>query len=596
MGTLANETKYYWKIIARDSYGDITEGQVQSFYSGYIDPVKYTVALWHFDEDQGSLVEDETVYKNNGTITGETWTDGIIGNALYFDGSSSDRVVVQDSPSLDITGTFSINARIIPDYETGSNYRVIVDKFQYVGPDSKAYGYTFYINNDGKLRFTLYGGNDGNKNVQGTTPNIRDGNPHNVSCFWNGTHIGIYLDGVLEGTTACSFPPSPTSQNLGIGKRLSGHGITSSFKGVIDDIKISCNQKATLPNNPSPPDDSIDINIYPYLNWTCDDLEKDPITYDVYYGISNPPPKVISNQSDAFYNPETLEYGTPYYWQIIAWSDPYLPSIGDIWSFETIEPQNNPPYEPINLYPEDGAIDANINTDLSWTGGDPDPGDTVTYDIYFDESPTPTTLIAEDHPTESFDPGILEYDMIYYWKIISDDGQGHSTEGDIWKFSTEIIANDPPFEPEEPDPDSGIIDVSIDIDIYWTSGDPDPGDTVTYDIYLGTSNPPPLLETGWESESYDPVTLDHDEKYYWRIVANDDHDQSTDGPIWNFTTIRDNLQPYEASDPDPENGDLDININVDLSWTGGDPDPGDTVTYDIYLGTISPSPFTSPGI
>jgi len=64
------------------------------------------------------------------------------------------------------------------------------------------------------------------------------------------------------------------------------------------------------------------------------------ITYDVYFGLSSPPPKVASNQTDTSFNPGILEYNTTYYWQIIAWNDQGESAEGPIWSFttETIGP------------------------------------------------------------------------------------------------------------------------------------------------------------------------------------------------------------------------------------------------------------------
>ena len=54
---------------------------------------------------------------------------------------------------------------------------------------------------------------------------------------------------------------------------------------------------------------------------------------------------------------------------------------------------NDPPYEPSDPNPEDGAIDIGINTHLRWTGGDPDQGDKVTYDVYFGTTQTPLLVI-----------------------------------------------------------------------------------------------------------------------------------------------------------------------------------------------------------
>jgi len=147
--------------------------------------------------------------------------------------------------------------------------------------------------------------------------------------------------------------------------------------------------------------------------------------------------------------------------------------------------------------------------------------------------------------------------------------------------------NNPPYMPSDPDPEDGATSVDIDADLSWTGGDPDTGDTITYDIYFGTTSPPPMIVSNQSATSYDPRTLDYCTTYYWKIVAWDNHGASVSGPIWNFTT---NCEPYTPSNPDPEDGATSVDIDADLSWTGGDPDTGDTITYDIYFGTTSPPP------
>jgi hypothetical protein len=97
-------------------------------------------------------------------------------------------------------------------------------------------------------------------------------------------------------------------------------------------------------------------------------------------------------------------------------------------------------------------------------------------------------------------------------------------------------ANSPPYEPSNPSPPDGAIDQSINVDLSWSGGDPDPGNTVTYDIFFGDSSPPPLLVPGHHDTTYDPGTLDYDTQYFWRIVARDPQGEHTPGPEWDFTT------------------------------------------------------------
>ncbi|MCK4365732.1 MAG: hypothetical protein KAW45_06750, partial [Thermoplasmatales archaeon] len=119
------------------------------------------------------------------------------------------------------------------------------------------------------------------------------------------------------------------------------------------------------------------------------------------------------------------------------------------------EPEE-PPYEPSNPSPWDGQTGVDIDADLSWTGGDPDEGDTVVYDVYLEaNNPNPTTKVSDDQSETTFDPGTLEYGTIYYWKIHAKDNHNFVTRGPIWHFTTEELQNEPPDAPTIDGPTSG---------------------------------------------------------------------------------------------------------------------------------------------
>ena len=113
--------------------------------------------------------------------------------------------------------------------------------------------------------------------------------------------------------------------------------------------------------------------------------------------------------------------------------------------------------------------------------------------------------------------------------IISNGGDGD--------FTVECTVNQPPNEPTNPCPSNESIGFPIEGDISWTGGDPN-GDTVYYNVYLGTDPTPDsgeLVSQHQTSTSYDPGTLQFDRTYYWKIVANDGL-YTINGPIWHFTT------------------------------------------------------------
>ena len=97
--------------------------------------------------------------------------------------------------------------------------------------------------------------------------------------------------------------------------------------------------------------------------------------------------------------------------------------------------QNSPPYIPSNPYPSSNATNISVNTLLNWIGGDSDPNDIVTYDVYFGTNNPPPKIVSNQTGT-SYDPGTINYNITYYWKITAWDNHGASTAGPIWSYTT----------------------------------------------------------------------------------------------------------------------------------------------------------------
>jgi formylglycine-generating enzyme required for sulfatase activity len=97
------------------------------------------------------------------------------------------------------------------------------------------------------------------------------------------------------------------------------------------------------------------------------------------------------------------------------------------------------------------------------------------------------------------------------------------------------VSNQPPNNPFSPSPANGATAQSLTTTLGWTGGDRD-GDNVTYDVYFGTANPPATKVANRQSTlTYNPA-MGVKTTYYWQIVAWDEHNFSTPGPVWSFTT------------------------------------------------------------
>ena len=96
--------------------------------------------------------------------------------------------------------------------------------------------------------------------------------------------------------------------------------------------------------------------------------------------------------------------------------------------------------------------------------------------------------------------------------------------------------NNPPNQPVNPNPQNGAINQSITLTLSWSCTDPN-GDPLTYDVYFGNTNNPPLVSGNQTGTSYNPGQLNNNTTYYWEIVAKDNQGATTAGPVWNFTTV-----------------------------------------------------------
>ena len=135
-------------------------------------------------------------------------------------------------------------------------------------------------------------------------------------------------------------------------------GIPSIFVINLETGLIFTNPPS-IPSDPNPDDGETQVKLNTVLSWKSDDQDGDPVTYDVYFGTSYPPPLKMYNQSDDHYAP-ALRYGNTYYWRIIARDNHGESNASDIWSFSTVK--NNQPSKPII----NGSTTGHKNTDFEF--------------------------------------------------------------------------------------------------------------------------------------------------------------------------------------------------------------------------------------
>lgn len=100
----------------------------------------------------------------------------------------------------------------------------------------------------------------------------------------------------------------------------------------------------------------------------------------------------------------------------------------------TSSDDNVPPFEPSVPSPADGATDVSITPTLSWSGGDPDIGDVVTYTLVLAGS-NGDSLVTTTTQTSIGLTG-LSHSVNYAWGIVAEDLGGATASSDVWTFTT----------------------------------------------------------------------------------------------------------------------------------------------------------------
>jgi hypothetical protein len=230
---------------------------------------------------------------------------------------------------------------------------------------------------------------------------------------------------------------------------------------------------------PDPADGAESVGVNAELSWTGGYGSK---LHTVYFGETFDEVDSAtggSSQGSTSYTPGTLKMAKTYYWRVDEF-DVVETHKGDIWSFITEGAVGTPE-------PAKGAVDVTQTPVLTWT-----PGLGATYEVCFGTDPTFLELKGSGNlGSESYDPGQLEWNTTYYWRVDEADSANADSPwtGPLWNFTTAnfLIIDDMESynDIEEGQPGSNRIYVA------WADGFDDP----TNGSQTGHLDPPFYEET-----------------------------------------------------------------------------------------------------
>jgi hypothetical protein len=177
---------------------------------------------------------------------------------------SSDFVSIQDNPSLDISGNFTIEAWIKPD--DISFEKTIIIK----GNSSQCGNYGLFIK-DGNLAY-VSGGECG-WNGRGANSNLQINVWQHVAAVGDGTTLRLYINGTMtDETTMSSLNGSLNSDDLWVGRSVFSTN-NFFFDGIIDEVRIwnQVRSQAEIQNNLNTELSGLESNLVAYYKF--DDIE-----------------------------------------------------------------------------------------------------------------------------------------------------------------------------------------------------------------------------------------------------------------------------------------------------------------------------------
>jgi len=184
------------------------------------------VACWHFDEGSGSTAYDSSGNNNDGTIYGASWTAGVNGTALDYDGN--DGVHINDDSSLDGFSKLTILAWAKPHNHEGGNMGYVVGKYEEHYAVRCPYRIWAY---EGDWIVEL---GDGSDYYIARSPIIMDEQWYHLVLWWDGTELKLFVNGNETDSAPANTFLYNNNEYLRFGERVDD----GFFDGIIDEVSI----------------------------------------------------------------------------------------------------------------------------------------------------------------------------------------------------------------------------------------------------------------------------------------------------------------------------------------------------------------------
>ncbi len=204
------------------------------------------------------------------------------------------------------------------------------------------------------------------------------------------------------------------------------------------------------------------------------------------------------------------------------------------------ETVNTAPTTPTLVAPTNSKLCIDNVLNFQWSTSTDAEKNPITYQIQIATDNQFTQIVTTKESSANMQSVTLEKGKAFYWRVKAMDSKNSSSNySGTYSFYTEGTAqsNHLPFLPQLVLPDYNATVASPTVNLKWTASDSDISDILSYDVYLGTANPPTSKVGSSVSETTLNVnTLEPSKIYYWKVVVKDDKSGETIGQVWSFKT------------------------------------------------------------
>jgi outer membrane protein assembly factor BamB len=320
-------------------------------------------------------------------------------------------------------------------------------------------------------------------------------------------------------------------------------------------------------SGPSPANAASAASIAAVLSWSASARAD---SYAIYLGESADSLVFQLTQSGASFDPGTLEYLTSYFWRVDA-IGPGGNTSGAVWSFTT---EIGAPPKTANPSPALSGTDVPAIPQLAWTA----ERRTERSLVYFGTTAVPA--LAANTTGFYFEPGIIQHETTYYWRVDSVNSAGVTT-GDTWYFKTG--KQGAPWKNGVPSPSVGAGNVVSPVTLSWAAGT----GAESYNVYIGVADPLPFYGSV-NAATVSPAGLPANTLIRWRVDSVAGF-IVTRGDTWTFRTAP--SPPNAAAAPSPFNGETGVESSHMLSWGGAE----GATTIKLYFGKTPPGDYQGKG-